>query len=143
MADKRQNSEQNSDSNDESDDDERLHEKRTKFTGAAIYKTKFNKDWAKKYPFLCAVETDPSSYRCNICSRILSCSHQGEADVKHHISSSNHMQLVKVQSKQPTITSMFAGESSDMKNKVLDYKLFFVSLLLTYLYYNYINVGAL
>ena len=73
MADKRQ----NSDSNDEPDDDERLHEKRTKFTGAAIYKTKFNKNWTKKYPFLSAVETDPSSYRCNICSRILSCSHQG------------------------------------------------------------------
>ena len=57
---------QNSDSNDESDDDERPHKKQTKFTGAAIYKTKFNKDWAKKYPFLSAVETDPSSYRCKL-----------------------------------------------------------------------------
>ena len=53
------------------------------------------------------------------------------------------MQLVTVQSKQTTITSMFVGESSDMKNKVLNYKLFFVSLLLICLYYNYINVGAL
>ena len=121
MADKRQNPEQNSDSSDETDDDERPHEKRTKFTGAAIYKTKFNKDWVKKYPFVSAVQTDPSSYRCNICCRILSCSHQGESDVKRHIASNNHVQLVKVQSKQPTITSMFAGgESSDMKNKVLN-----------------------
>ena len=108
MADKRLNSEQNSDSSDGTDN-EVLHKKRTKLAGAATYKTKFNKDSVKKYPFISAVEKEPSSHRCNICCQILSCSHQGESDVKH-IASSNHMKLVKVQSKQPTITSMFAGE---------------------------------
>ena len=120
MAEKRQNSELNFDSNEANEEvEERPQEKQTKFTGAAIYKTKFNKDWVKKYPFISGVEKDTSSYRCNICCRILSCSHQGEPDVKHHVASNSHGQLVKVQSKQPAIISVFARESSDIKNKVI------------------------
>ena len=126
MADKRENceaSEGNSYSDpNETDDEEvegRPQEKRTKFAGAPIYKTKFNKDWVKKYPFISALEKNTSSYCCNICCRILSCSHQGESDVKRHVASNSHVQFVKVQSKQRTLTSMFAAKSSDIKDKVI------------------------
>ena len=31
----------------------------SKFTGAAKYKTKFNPDWKKEFPFITSVASDP------------------------------------------------------------------------------------
>ena len=40
--------------------------KRSKFKGAAKYKTKFNPDWKKEFPFITSVAGDP--YRLHIAS---------------------------------------------------------------------------
>uniref|UniRef100_H2ZWF1 HAT C-terminal dimerisation domain-containing protein n=1 Tax=Latimeria chalumnae TaxID=7897 RepID=H2ZWF1_LATCH len=50
---------------------------------------------------------------CNICSRILSCTHRGETDMKWHISRDNHTKTVKSQCKQQTLSSIFAAPKSD------------------------------
>ena len=53
-------------------------------SGAAIYKSQFKKDWTKLHP-VSEVQNSPGEFRCNVCSCVLSCSHQGEADVKRHV----------------------------------------------------------
>lgn len=56
--------------------------KRTKFAGAYKYKTKYSKEWKKKWPFIDSVRGDPYSFRCSVCSKNLSCGHQGSTDVQ-------------------------------------------------------------
>ena len=53
-------------------------------SGAAIYKSRFKKDWTKLHP-VSEVQNSPGEFRCNVFSCVLSCSHQGEADVKRHV----------------------------------------------------------
>ena len=78
--------------------------KRTKFSGAYTYKTKYSKDWQKKWPFIASVPGDPQSFRCTLCSKNLKCSHQGATDVSHHIATKGHQQLAKGMSTQSKIT---------------------------------------
>ena len=68
------------DSSSESDSDSPVV-KKAKYVGAAKYKSKFNKDWIVKYPFVSCVTSDKSAFHCNVCNRTLSCAHQGEADL--------------------------------------------------------------
>ena len=47
--------------------------KKSKFTGAAKYRMKFNADWIKEFPFITSVPSDPYRlhsflYNCCICS---------------------------------------------------------------------------
>ena len=53
-------------------------------SGAATYKSRFKKDWTKLYA-VSEVQNSPGEFRCNVCSCVVSCSHQGEADVKRHV----------------------------------------------------------
>ena len=69
--------------------------KKKKFTGSSKYKTKFSEDWRKIWPFVSAVPGSPHGFRCNVCSKILSCGHQGAADVKDHIATQSHQKLAK------------------------------------------------
>ena len=66
-----------------------------KYSGAAVYKTKFKSTWTSKWPFATGVKADPYSYRCNVCDRSLSCAHQGEKDVSCHAESAQHKKNVK------------------------------------------------
>ena len=92
--------------------------KKGKFSGAAKYCSRFKKEWIAKYPFLSSDSTDVSKFRCNVCSKTLLCAHQGEADVKRHISSNTHVAMAKTKIKQPAITSMFMQPNSDLSEKV-------------------------
>jgi len=77
-----------------SDNDDELSpgpSKRRKATsGAAVYKTKFNSEWTKAWAFICEVPGNTYKFRCTICSRDISCSHMGKADVERHISKEMH-----------------------------------------------------
>ena len=97
--------------------------KKAKFAGAAKYKTRFKPEWVKRWPFLTLVRADKSRYHCNICNKTLSCGHQGETDVKRHISSESHTALTKAQTRQPAINSMFSSPSSNLTEKVSSCKL--------------------
>ncbi|XP_078739860.1 uncharacterized protein LOC144953175 [Lampetra fluviatilis] len=68
--------------------------KKTKFTGAHRYRTKFNADWTSRYPFISAVRGEPCLYRCGVCAKVLSCAHQGETDVRRHVGSDSHAKMV-------------------------------------------------
>ena len=46
-----------------------------RWRGAAIYKTKFNHSWQKKWPFLSVVKEDPHSCHCSVCNKRVSCGH--------------------------------------------------------------------
>ena len=50
----------------------------------ALYSTKFNPDWTKKWP--CIVPATKYKFRSTIlCDCLLSCEHQGEKDVRRHL----------------------------------------------------------
>lgn len=67
--------------------------KKAKFSGAFKYKTKYSKDWERKWPFLSPISHNPYRFRCNVCSKELSCGHQGASDVKDHVLTKSHQKL--------------------------------------------------
>jgi len=65
-----------------------------KFQGAAVYKSKFQRDWQKKWPCVTPVKDRPHHFYCTPCSKAVSCGHQGEKDVKRHMDSAMHKKNV-------------------------------------------------
>uniref|UniRef100_A0A1X7TWU2 HAT C-terminal dimerisation domain-containing protein n=1 Tax=Amphimedon queenslandica TaxID=400682 RepID=A0A1X7TWU2_AMPQE len=66
-----------------------------RWSGAAIYKTKFQESWIKKWPFVQPVKTNIHQFYCTTCSKNISCGHQGEADIVRHSSSEQHKSNAK------------------------------------------------
>ena len=66
--------------------------KKTK--GAGKYDCTFKKDWTKEWSFITAAN-DPHSFHCVICTRDVSCKHQGGADVERHINKDIHQNNTK------------------------------------------------
>ena len=96
-----------------------LKKKKTagKWRGAAIYKTKFNHSWQKKWPFLYVVKEDPHSCHCSVCNNRVSCGHQGERDIIRHIDSQSHKKNAKGLNKiQPL--NLVCDSSTRLKEKV-------------------------
>jgi len=62
--------------------------------GAAGYNCVYKKAWKKEWSFITAVN-DPHSFHCAVCSRDVSCKHQGRADVERHINKNIHQNNVK------------------------------------------------
>lgn len=82
----------------------------------AGYKTKFSNEWKKQWPFVSSVPNDPYRFWCNICSKKLSCAHQGVSDIKDHISTQGHQRLVKEMTKQSKLS--FKPTSNPLSDKV-------------------------
>ena len=61
-----------------------------KYKGAFQYKTKFCKEWVRKWPFISSVTDDPRKVRCNVCAKTVNISHQVAADIKVHIKTKTH-----------------------------------------------------
>ncbi len=89
-----------------------------RFSGAAIYNSRFQSSWSKKWPFVVGVKDNPSTFRCNVCSKTLSCSHQGERDVTRHISSVQHQHRAKSVRNVNTFCFSMDSEKNSIKNKV-------------------------
>uniref|UniRef100_A0A1X7VKY4 HAT C-terminal dimerisation domain-containing protein n=1 Tax=Amphimedon queenslandica TaxID=400682 RepID=A0A1X7VKY4_AMPQE len=66
-----------------------------RWSGAAIYKTKFQESWIKKWPFVQPVKTNIHQFYCTTCSKNISCGHHGEADNVRHSSSEQHKSNAK------------------------------------------------
>ena len=45
---------------------------------AAIYKSSFQDCWQKKWPCVKPVKNDPQHFLCTVCSKQISCGHQGK-----------------------------------------------------------------
>lgn len=87
-----------------------------KYSGAYKYKTRFSTDWTKTWSFITAVPGDQHSFRCTLCSKTLSCSHQGISDVKTHIARKTHQRIGSQMSKQSQLS--FASRMDPLSNKV-------------------------
>ena len=66
-----------------------------KWSGAAIYKSKYQTSWQRKWPFLTPVKDNPHSCLCSVCKKQVSCAHQGERDVLRHIDSVSHKKMLE------------------------------------------------
>ena len=47
--------------------------KTSKFKGAAVYRSKFQKSGTEKCPYIVDVKGNPHQFKCTICNRQLSC----------------------------------------------------------------------
>ena len=87
-----------------------------KARGAAVYHTKFNKDWTSTWPFIRDVQGDIYSFLCTICKKQVSCKHQGRRDVERHIEKSLHQANAKAAKSQTSLP--FQPMSSALADKV-------------------------
>ena len=71
--------------------------------GATVYKTKFNHQWIKTFPFIREVKGDPYKFFCTVCGRQVACNHQGRRDVERHVSKALHQSNVKSLKTQSTL----------------------------------------
>ncbi|XP_078535996.1 uncharacterized protein LOC144822404 [Lissotriton helveticus] len=86
-----------------------------KKSGERYYRTKFDLSWmqAEQYKgIIVPVKTDPYSFRCLICEKIVSCGHQGEFDLKRHISGRVHTSLQGTKIKVNPISGYMSMKSS-------------------------------
>uniref|UniRef100_H3A161 HAT C-terminal dimerisation domain-containing protein n=1 Tax=Latimeria chalumnae TaxID=7897 RepID=H3A161_LATCH len=74
-----------------------------KFLGSAKYGSKFQLHWTTKWLFIVAVANKTTFFNCTHCHQELSCSHQGEKDVTHHLESAVHRENSRVISQQQRI----------------------------------------
>ena len=91
--------EDNSEVSDDGVESEELNPKPSKEakkqSGAGLYKTKFNKEWTKEYPFIQASINNIYKFYCTMCSRDVCCGRMGRADVERHIGKVMHKKNVK------------------------------------------------
>ena len=105
-----------------------------RLSGAALYKSTFQASWTKKWPFVKPVKGDKTLFRCTVCSKVLSCAHQGERDVTRHIATTQHQRNAKtIQGTRPLSFESAAVRST--KEKVyINIKMISVQLLLQLLF---------
>ena len=77
------------------DQDVESDEMSAKSVGAAKYRTKFQKEWLKVYPFVQEVKDNPHKFLCNICMRQVACDHQGKHDIERHMEKAMHQANVE------------------------------------------------
>jgi len=87
--------------------------KKSKYSGAFKYKTKFSKEWTKTWPFISAVPGDSYSARCNVCAKTVSIAHQGAADIRSHVRSQAHSKLAKVAAALPKLSFVSSNPLAD------------------------------
>eukprot|EP00731_Ephydatia_muelleri_P025315 Em0017g398a len=88
-----------------------------KSVGATKYRTKFQKEWLKVYPFVQEVKDNPHKFLCNICMRQVACDHQGKHDIERHMEKAMHQANVKQMKGQTTLG--FQVESSPINEQVI------------------------
>ena len=88
----------------------------TKWKGAAVYKSKFQKNWTQKWPCIVAVTGKPYEFKCTICSRQLSCAHMGVADVERHLEKDIHLKNAKAAKSQPSLN--FVSSTTALSDQV-------------------------
>lgn len=90
--------------------------KRSKL-GSFRYKTRFNKAWLEKYPFISEVVGDVHSFYCSLCKRKISCAIMGKHDIERHVGTAIHESNVKAARTQTTLS--FPSFNSSLMEKVL------------------------
>ena len=87
-------------------------------SGAATYKSRFKKNWTKSYP-VSELQNSPGEFRCNVCSCVASCSHQGEANMKRHVEGPIHQKKLKDLKSRKTLNNFgFRKQDDTLKEQV-------------------------
>ena len=89
--------------------------KAMKYSGAYTYKSTFQSSWQRKWPCIKAVQGNVHSLLCTVCTKKLSCKHQGEKDVTRHLQSAGHNQNVKALKETPSVRTSFASSSGSKR----------------------------
>ena len=84
-----------------------------KLDGAVKYPT-----WSRQWPCIQPSLVGPFKLKCTICECQVSCKHQGEKDVKHHIDSQKHKANMTALDKQSKVTSFFRSTTDPIHEKV-------------------------
>ena len=93
--------------------------KKAKRSLSGTYKSRFKKDWTKLYP-VSEVQNSPGEFRCNVCSCVVSCSDQGEADVKRHVEGPIHQKKLKDLKSMKTFSNFgFRRQDNTLKEQVI------------------------
>ena len=96
-----------------------LTKKAKSLSGAATYTSQFKKDWTKLYP-VSVVRNSPGEFRCNVCSDVVSCPHQDEADVKRHIEGPIYQKKLKDLKSMKTLNNFsFRKQDDTLKEQVI------------------------
>ena len=83
---------------------------------AAKYRSKFNTNWKKQYPFIDKVRAGKHSFYCTICKGNVKCGHMGLSDVQRHVTMSMHQRYAKDARWQTTLS--FQSLSSPVTEEV-------------------------
>ena len=92
--------------------------KTSKFKGAAIYKSKFQKSWTEKWPYIVDVTGNPHQFKCTICNRQLSCAHMGISDVQRHIEKDIHVKNAKSARSQSSLNFVSVSSVTPLSDQV-------------------------
>lgn len=89
-----------------------------KWSGAALYKTKFQQTWQKAWPFVTSVKDNPHAFYCSVCMKTASCGHQGERDIVRHADSAQHQKNVRAMKSTQPLGFVSVGATDPLKDKV-------------------------
>ena len=87
-----------------------------KYSDAALYQSSFQASWQKRWPCVVPVKDNLHSFRCTLCSKVVSCGHQGERDVTRHIASAQHQQNARTL--KGTAPLRFVSQAQQVSDKV-------------------------
>ena len=95
-----------------------------KKSGAKFYKTKFDHQWTKEWPFI-KMGKYQFHFLCAVCNKHMSCSHQWLFDMKRHVQASSHQAAYKdcIDEKQSSVSSFLATDPIQEKVMAAEVKL--------------------
>jgi hypothetical protein len=76
-----------------------------------------------------AVPGDAYVFRCLVCTKTVSCRHQGEADMKRHVNGKHHQANVRSKSQMKSLDSLFVKKDSETDRNVRKAELKFTGFL--------------
>ena len=78
----------------------------------------------QKLHAISSVPNTPGEFRCTVCDHIVSCSHQGGADVKRHIQGAFHQKKLKSLKPTKTLSSIgFRAIDDSIWRQVTNYEI--------------------
>lgn len=87
-----------------------------KYSDAALYQSSFQARLQKRWPCVVPVTDNLHSFWCTLYSNVVSCGHQGERDVTHHIASAQHQLNAKIL--KGTAPLRFVSQAQQVSDKV-------------------------
>lgn len=76
-----------------------------------------------------AVPGNAHAFRCLVCSKTISCSHQGETDLKRHVNGKHHQDNARSKSQMKPLNSLFVVKNSETDRLVRKAELKFTGFL--------------